>query len=343
MTRKLFILVFGAAISGQVNASCTLHLVSNSESVAGVMPLTFPISSFTFTIDADAPNDSTVPILEKVAQPQGLAVIYYCTSVDRYGKNVGPVLGQDLGNGLFATNIDGIAIKPAWNNGAAYGYFNSSGIMPAFEREGVPTEEGFWSYPATSHFRFELYKIKDTLNLTDTNGERVLPGGTIAYTWATNNSLANYAQRLEIGEIKVISTPSCTFDGPQKVDFGIVTSSNLNNGGIERDLDFNITCKTDYGHYSATAAIFTQTSSADNNYIKVKDSQNQEDRLLIKISDTNGQQMKVNGSTTEQQVNIASGVPAEFKWKAKLEAAPAANKPAIGNFSAMAEIILQIK
>ncbi|PVF11954.1 fimbrial protein, partial [Yersinia pestis] len=45
MTRKLFILVFGAAISGQVNASCTLHLVSNSESVAGVMPLTFPISS----------------------------------------------------------------------------------------------------------------------------------------------------------------------------------------------------------------------------------------------------------------------------------------------------------
>lgn len=119
MTRKLFILVFGAAISGQVNASCTLHLVSNSESVAGVMPLTFPISSFTFTIDADAPNDSTVPILEKVAQPQGLAVIYYCTSVDRYGKNVGPVLGQDLGNGLFATNIDGIAIKPAWNNGAA--------------------------------------------------------------------------------------------------------------------------------------------------------------------------------------------------------------------------------
>ncbi len=45
--------------------------------------------------------------------------------------------------GFFATNIDGIAIKPAWNNGAAYGYFNSSGIMPAFEREGVPTEEGF--------------------------------------------------------------------------------------------------------------------------------------------------------------------------------------------------------
>lgn len=333
MTRKLFILVFGAVITGQVDAICIIDTESDK---GGSLPSTLSVPALTITIDADAPADTTKYIGWADTPTQGTRVTYVdCAIGNPYGKNVADLLGNDLGNGLFATNIDGIAIKPMWNNGAGFGTFNTSAGM------SFTTDIGRWTYPSSSYFRIELYKTKDTLSLTNPAGQQVLPGGTAAYNWVNSNSVTNFAQKLDIGQITIISTPSCTFDGTKVVDFGLVTSGNLSNG-IERNLDFNITCKTDYGQYSATAAITTQTPTADGNYIKVKDNNGQDDRMRIKISDSAGKLLALNGSDLEQKINIASATPAEFKWKATLEPTSITAKPANGNFSAAAEIILQV-
>ncbi|CNF17241.1 fimbrial protein [Yersinia mollaretii] len=333
MTRKLFIVLAGAALSGQAHAICEIDIGSEP---GGSPPSTMTAPSLTITIDADAPADTSKFIAEANTAVQGVKVTYHhCEIGNPYGKNVTAMLGADLGNGLFATNIDGIAIKPRWNNGEAFGNFNSQREME------FGTDIGRWTYPPNSFFRIELYKTKETLSLTNPAGEQVLPSGTLAYNWVNTNSLTNYAQKLDIGRITIISTPSCTFAGKKVVDFGLVTSGKLNQG-IERNLDFDITCKTDYGKYSATASITTQTPTADGNYIKVKDNNGQDDRMRIKISDSTGKLLKLNGSSSEQKVNIASAIPAEFNWKATLEPTSVSAKPANGIFSAAAEIILQI-
>ncbi|MGE4802229.1 fimbrial protein [Yersinia hibernica] len=333
MKRELFLLLVGAAITGQAHAICTIDTTSDK---GGVLPTTMTVSALTIMIEADAPADTSKPIAEANTAIQGDRVSYVdCAVGNPYGKNVAPLLGASLGNGLFATNIEGIAIKPMWNNGGAFGTFNTAGNM------SFTTDVGRWTYPVSSYFRIELYKIKDNLLLDNPAGQVVLPGGTAAYNWVNINNLANFAQKLDIGQITIISTPSCTFEGTKVVDFGLVTSGNLSNG-IERNLDFDITCKTDYGQYSATAAITTQTPTADGNYIKVKDNNGQDDQMRIKISDSNGKLMAMDGSTTEQKVNIVSATPAEFKWKATLEPAAVNAKPANGRFSAAAEIILQV-
>jgi hypothetical protein len=338
MTRKLFILLFGAALSGQANAFC---VIDTTPPDGGAPPATYTIPSIVIAIDADQPVSITQPVAQEATSPLGTVISFdQCITGDQYGKNVTNLLGVSLGNNLFATNIKGIAIKPRWNNGSASGNFNSQATMGPFGAGG--TDTGRMNYPPESFFHVEFYKTEDTLNLSNPNGDIVLPGGTIAYNWVNSNSLANYAQRLDIGQITIVSTPSCTFDGTRDVDFGLVTSGTLSNG-IERTLDFNITCKTDYGHYSATAAIATRTPTLDGNYIKVKDSLNLDDRLRIKISNSNGNQMKVDGSTEEQKLNIASGTSADFNWKATLESASVSDKPSNGIFTAMAEIILQVK
>ncbi|WP_174847312.1 fimbrial protein [Yersinia artesiana] len=333
MTRTLFILAFGAITAGQASAICTIDTESDK---GGSLPSTMSIPGLILTIDADAPADTTKFIAEADSAMQGTRVTYVdCAIGNPYGKNVAALLGNDLGNGLFATNIDGIAIKPMWNNGGAFGLFNTNGAME------FTTEIGRWTYPANTYFRIELYKTKETLSLTNTAGQLVLPAGTAAYNWVNSNSVANFAQKLDIGQITIISTPSCTFDGTKIVDFGLVTSGKLSHG-VERDLEFDITCKTDYGQYSATAAITTQTPTADGNYIKVTDKDGQDDRMRIKISDSSGKLLALNGSDREQKLNIASATPAEFKWKATLEPVSTTAKPANGNFSAAAEIILQV-
>lgn len=333
MNKKLLILAFGAAITGQAQAICTIDTTSEDR---GILPSTMTVPAFVITIDADAPADTTKFIAEADTATQGDRVTYVdCAIGNPYGKNVSTLLGASLGNGLFATNIEGIAIKPLWNNGGAFGTFNTSAEMT------FSTEIGRWTYPAISYFRIELYKTKETLSLNNPAGQVVLPGGTAAYNWVNTNSLANFAQKLDIGQITIISTPSCTFDGSKVIDFGLVTSGNLSNG-IERNLDFDITCKTDYGQYSATAAITTQTPTADGNYIKVKDNNGQDNLLRIKISDSSGKLLTLDGNSTEQKINILSATPAEFKWKATLEPAVINAKPANGRFSAAAEIILQI-
>jgi type 1 fimbria pilin len=336
MIKKLCIILAGVGLASQANAACVIDL---STPDGGTTPTTLTTAPLNITIDAGAPADTTIfiPGAEANTSAQGTPVTYInCVTGELYGKETTAMLGANLGGGLFATNVDGIAIKPLWNNGGnpAFGKFPSQAPM------SFSTPTGRFSYGPNSYFRIELYKTKPTLTLNP-GPNQVLPGGIIAYNWVSTTGIANFGQQLQIGAINITSTPSCTFDSNKQVDFQLVTGAKLK-AGVDRPLDFDITCITDYGHYSATAAITTSTPSADGNYIKVRDSSGNDDKMQIKISDSTGAQLPLNGSRSEQKVNIASNAPAEFKWTARLEPVSPTVSPSNGNFSAAAEIVLQV-
>lgn len=334
MIKKLCIILAGVGLASQANAACVIDLAPPD---GGVPPTTLTTAPLNITIDADAPADTSkiIPGGEAVTGTQGTKVTYVnCVDGEAYGKETTAMLGASLGNGLFATNIDGIAIKPLYNNGAAFGKF------PTTSKMNIPSTIGRFTYESITFYKIELYKTKPTLTLSP-GPNQVLPGGVIGYNWITTTGIANYAQQLQIGAITITSTPSCTFDSNKQVDFQLVTGAKLK-AGVDRPLDFDITCITDYGHYSATAAITTSTPSADGNYIKVRDSSGNDDKMQIKISDSTGAQLPLNGSRSEQKANIASNAPAEFKWTARLEPVSPTVSPSNGNFSAAAEIVLQV-
>ncbi|WP_105576181.1 fimbrial protein, partial [Cronobacter sakazakii] len=215
--------------------------------------------------------------------------------------------------------------------------------FPSEAAMSFPSPMARFIYSVGSYFRIELYKTQPTVSLKNPDGDILLPPGDIAYNWVLINNISHYAQKLNIGQILVVSTPACTFNNNKVVDFGLVTAADLTAGGIEKDLNFDITCQSDYGNYSATAAISTNTPSADNQYIKVKDSAGNSDRLGIEIKDSQGQLMLLDGSTREQLTNIVANTPASFHWKAHLKPTAGVLHPANGDFTAQAEIILQTK
>lgn len=336
MMKKIFIILAGVTLASQAQAACVIDL---STPGGGTTPTTLSTAPLTIHIDADTPADTSIfiPGAEANSNVQSTPVTYTgCVTGELYGKETTAMLGASLGNGLFPTNIDGIAIKPLWNNGSnpAFGRFPSQASMSF----GTPT--GRFTYGPASYFRIEFYKTRPTLTLNP-GTNLVLPGGVIAYNWVSTTGIANYGQQLQIGAVNLISTPACTFDGTKQVDFGLVTGAALRSG-VDRRLDFDITCVTDYGHYTATAAITTPTPSTDGNFIKVRDNSGNEDKMQIKISDGNGVQLPLNGSRSEQKMNIASNTPAEFNWTARLEPVSTTVTPANGRFSAAAEIILQV-
>ncbi|WP_336286978.1 fimbrial protein [Cronobacter dublinensis] len=304
----------------------------------GVGPTTLSIPSQRFQIDADAPVSTTVPVFSYDSSAQGTQISYInCLKGTPYGKSPYNLGAQDTSTKLYPTSIPGIGIKLRWNNSAAFGDFPSEGAM------SFTTPTGRFIYSAGSYFRVELYKTQQRLSLKNPDGDIVLPPGDIAYNWVEMNSFSNYAQKLNIGQITVVSTPSCTFNNNKTVDFGLVTSADLAAGGIEKDLSFDITCQSDYGNYSATAAISTNTPSTDKKYIQVKDAAGNSDRMGIEIRDGQGQQMLLDGSTSELLANVTSNTPAAFHWKANLKPTAGVLHPANGDFSAEAEIILQVK
>jgi type 1 fimbria pilin len=338
MTKTLLILILSTTlVSLHANAFCIL----DTSAEGGTSPTTLQIPDQVVTIDADLPADSSNKIAYSDSNVQNPRVSYIqCVQGDLYGKQSMPVLGAPLGNGLYATNIDGLAIKPLWNNGVVFGTFPSQGTI-SYDGVTDPSQIGRLIWPVGSFFRIELYKIKDKITLQNPSGDDVLPPGLIAYNWVNQNSQSNFAQRLQIGLIRIISTPTCRFDGPQLVDFDTVGNEGLATG-VSRPLKFSMNCKTDYGSYSASAAITTTSATRDGKYIKVRDNNGQDDRLQIRINDSLGRQLNVDGSMAEQRINLNSNTPAEFDWQAVLMGTNTALRPASGQFSATAEIILQM-
>lgn len=291
------------------------------------------------TVDASQPADTVNPIAQYDSPTQGYGQTYlHCQKGTPYGKAAYGLYGMDAATNIFKTNVDGIGVKMWWSNGS------SMGVIPkdsTYTPSGQKTE-GDFMYPENSFFRVQFFKTSDSLTLINTEGDLVLPAGEIAYNWIKVNSPSAYTQQLNIGRILIVSTPSCRYSADQTIDFGTVTSNTLTSNGIQRPLAFNINCRTDYGYYSASATLTTLTPSSDSSYIKVMDAGGKDDRMGIKIRNAKGQDMKVDGSSSESISNKASTVPAEFNWTAIL-IPTGSTPPTDGDFTAKAEIVLQLR
>ncbi|VEC00462.1 Uncharacterised protein [Cedecea lapagei] len=331
MLRILTILISGLLMSPGAWAVCTL---------ARGTPTPLMIPSKTIIVAADAPVSTSTPIAQYDSPPVGGAGVGYddCIEGTEYGKRAVSLSGQDSSTRIYATNIPGIGIKMLASNGSAFGNFPSTSSLHFSDGSAVGTLD----IPPQSFYRIEFYKLSNNLRLTNsTTGDTVLPPGMIGYNYILSANPASFTHSLSIGEMKIISTPACTADNAKTVDFNNVTPTLLK-AGVTRNLDFAIVCKSDYGSYSATASMITDTPTADGGFIRIKDSDGNMDRLKIRITDGENQVMKVDGSTAESSRVITSQGPAEFAWKATLLPGNG-TAPAGGTFTAKAEIIFNIQ
>ncbi|SCC14175.1 fimbrial protein [Kosakonia oryziphila] len=317
------------ALSPAASAVCTL---------ARGAPTAVAIPSQVIRINADAAADTSTPIAQFDSNAAGQNIGYdACDVGTEYGKQVLYLTGQDATTRIYQTNIPGIGIKLLWNNGSAFGNFPSKSFITFPGGQSV----GTFDYSAASFYRIQFFKTANNLRLSNPNGDTVLPAGDIAYNYLMTADPSSFIMKLAIGDISIISTPTCNTDSAKTVDFNDVTPSLLRQG-VTRNLNFNITCKSDYGTYSAKASMITSTPSSDGAYIRAKDAGGNLDRLGIKITDGAGKAMKLDGSTSEQKTSITSQGPAEFAWNATLFAS-SKTAPAGGTFNAKAEVIFDIQ
>ncbi|MRS88784.1 fimbrial protein [Enterobacteriaceae bacterium RIT714] len=339
MNYRIGLLSVWLLFTASAGANCSLSPESGQPA-----PHIFEVPDMTINVDADQAASTTSPIKRYDTDVAGYKVGYIdCNNGELYGKSSINLTAQGAGY-LFPTNIPGVSLKIMWNNGQGGGY--STGQLPTvgnMDFHGSPL--GSWVYDDKSLYRIEVYKTAETLNLNSQGANIVITPNNYAYNWVTSDSISNAAQILHFNTIQIVSTPSCTFEGSKTVDFGTVTGDMLNaSAEVEKPLDFAITCRTDYGTYSTTASISSDSASTDNSYIKVKDSSGASDALAIRIKDGTGKDMLLDASSGETISSTVSALPAQFKWKATLMSQPGATKhPAEGTFVAHAEILLQVK
>ncbi|WP_024562404.1 fimbrial protein [Siccibacter turicensis] len=333
--RKITIMIAVlCSLAMKAHADCDLSPTT------GGGPWIATIPAAIITVDANQPADTTNPIAQYDSPTQGYGQTYlHCMKGTPYGRDVYGLYGMDASTLIYKTNVDGIGVKLSWSNGANLGTIPKDAT---YTPTGEDKTQGDFMYPANSYFRVQFFKTTDSLTLTNADGDLVLPAGEIAYSWLKTKSPAAYTQQLNIGRILIVSTPSCTYSADQTIDFGTVTSNTLTSNGIERPLPFNINCRTDYGYYSASATLTTLTPSSDSSYIKVTDAGGKDDRMGIKIRNSKGEDMKVDGSSSEAINNKASTVPAQFNWTAIL-IPTGTTPPTDGDFTAKAEIVLQLR
>ncbi|MBL5898132.1 fimbrial protein [Lelliottia amnigena] len=323
--------------SAHVSATCELD-----PSKSGPAPHYFNMPNTTISVEADAPSSTTQPIYRYDIEPQSYTIyLSQCVDKEPYGKTA-INLPAPGASAIYPTNIPGVGIKIIYNNGSDFG----TGIYPVvYYTNFSPSPIGAYVYVPASFFRVEVYKIADSLSLTPLGDNILLPPNNYVYNWNTIDALDHASQIVHLDTIKIVSTPSCNFDNHKTVDFGTLTGNMLDaSETIEKPLDFSITCQTDYGTYSATASISSDSTSSDGSYIKVTDAAGTSDKLAIRLKDDKGADLLVDGSSAVTINNLASKMPAEFHWKATVMAQPGATQhPAEGNFNAHAEILLQVK
>lgn len=326
---RITVILFGMMlISNIATGTCPL--------AAGSQQTTLTIGTQLISISADAAIDTSTPVAQFDSTLNPAKVVYNCDSGTEYGKRVINLTGQNSSTRIYPTNVSGLGVKLLYNNASDFGNFPSTSNVsyPSGETTGVI------DFPIGSFYRIQFFKTGN-LTLRNPAGDAVLPSGVIAYNYFVSDNPASYGLQLNIGEISVISTPTCTADGAKTIDFNTVTPTLLS-AGVNRDLNFSITCKSDYGSYAAKASIVADTPSSDGTYIRVKDADGNLNRLAIRITDGSSQVMKVDGTTAEDKSDITSRGPADFTWKAMLVAGTTAT-PSGGTFNAKAEIVFDIK
>lgn len=295
-------------------------------------PTILQIPSYIIYVDADAAVDENIPVSDVISDRQPNIISYLCASGENYGKAVNPPLSPpNIAQRLFDTQVPGLRVRPKWSNGTGEGQFESISVVP----------DGRFDIPASSFFRLQFVKTAPRLQLKDaTNGDLVLPAGILLYNWINSRSEMNYYQKLQIGEIRVISTPVCKITAPSEVDYNTVSPTNLKNG-VARPLDFSMSCATDYDDYSVQASLIARQVTTDG-FIQVTDQGGNTDRMKIRVEDNLGNKLPLDGTGGQRIEKLASNVPANFNWRTTLLPGASALPPESGAFSAMAEIMLVV-
>jgi len=319
-----------ALVSTALQAECTLDTTGESDRGP---PVTFILPAQVLSISADKPVDTAMPFATITSPLAGHAVTYInCTPGISYGGMPYGLPTPD-GNNMYSTNIPGVSMKIRWDNGTVKKDIPYAGNLPMQLSRIV--------YFANSYFVVEFFKTAEVIRLIPNKENVVFDGGDSAYNYVGVNAMSNYAQKLNIGKITLNSTPACTFESTKNIDFNTVTPA-LADSGVERPLDFEMNCRTDYGNYSVFASIIADARTPDGKYITVTDAGGYTDRLRIQIRDNEGASIAVDGSSL-RKVTSNDKVPAQFKWTATLASPGKTSKrPTGGKFDARAEIVLQV-
>lgn len=319
-----------ALVSTALQADCTLD--TSGEADRGP-PVTFILPAQVLSISADKPVDTSMPFATLISPLAGHAVTYInCTPSVPYGGTPFGLPTPD-GNNMYPTNIQGVSMKIRWDNGTVKKDIPYSASLPLELSRIV--------YKADSYFVVELFKTTEVLSLVPNKENVVFNGGDVAYNFIGVNSISNFSQKLNLGKITLNSTPACTFESTKNIDFNTVTPT-LADSGVERPLDFEMNCRTDYGKYSVLASVIADARTPDGKYITVTDAGGNNDRLRIEIRDNEGASVAVDGTSLRKAISNDK-VPAQFKWTATLSSLGKTGKrPTGGKFDASAEIVLQV-
>ncbi|MBW7984854.1 fimbrial protein [Enterobacillus tribolii] len=327
MIRNLIVLALGAIAIPEAAALCLLESGALRDQAIG---------SQIIRVAADAPADASNPIASYDSDALGVQLEYGCDNGTPYGKSTVGLNGQNPATYIYETNVPGIGVKLLWNNG-----LGATGNFPSVTTVKLPTNRGIMKIAAGSYFRAQFFKLTDNLVLSNKAGDLVLPSALRAFNYFNTDAVGEAYARLNIGNITIISTPVCTVDQSKVIDFTQVTAGALKSG-VEKPLNFFVNCRTDYGTYSAKAMMTAADASADSTYIKVTDASGNKDRLGIRITDGKTQTIRMNDSTSSEQLyNVASGSNAQYQWKATLFST-STEAPQPGPFNAKAEIVFNI-
>lgn len=239
---------------------------------------------------------------------------------------------------MYKTQIDGIGVKFITARGTS-----DDGLplpRPETLARDTPGATLIHMTVPTERFIAYFYKLDNNVKLNTRSPDINLlaQGSSIGQFYIENMLTANYI----MDNVYIIGTPVCTVDKPLPVDFNTVNAADIRRG-VVRPLQFGIVCKTDYGNYDVTARIKGTKITGDGKYIKVDDSKDNDESLLIEITDGKDNPVMVDDSTVLRIDNIKSGQKASFGWTAKLKKQDGKPYPAQGEFKASAIITLEIK
>ncbi|MBW5405651.1 fimbrial protein [Morganella morganii] len=303
---------------------------------------TLSATSDVIKLRADAPIDANNPIGKAISPSLSTTIRYSCPGFSLTGERplVASLVPYPGFDNMYKTNIEGIGVK--FTTSAPDGGSEGPLPRPQFPLTSTPDPGAGISYVNIPQGRFNasFYKLSDNVELFTRHPDSNLlfNQGIVGY----NNLEATTISIYSINNIYISGTPVCKVDAPLPVDFKTVNAAAVRSGVVE-PFQFGIECKTDYGTYDVTASIKADNASGDGKYIKVRDSKNNDDSLIIEIMDGQNNHVMVDNSTKINMNDLNSGQKANFGWTAKLRKVDGTPYPAQGEFRASAIVTLDIK